>query len=648
MGMKNGPHEGGNASYPVAWDRHRLKGTTVQSSMTVPALPQETDGITYYIWTDIFFGDAGMGRMNQLVPQLLLGKALDGSSGPPDFIPKWGDRHDRWSFGAHYFFEIYNNSTGEVDAHAAYGELYPVEPGEGLWTEFHLEAGGDGFDEKSPRWVLSMGVEGDADRTSTLKVDRPYMGLGEIDPSSMMDTKSNKALSWADESFHNMCINSCWELYGADDDRHLPSSGATYNVTIIQPTPGSFEFLSEWEQDEGQVGGCPSSTVKEVHNSSVQRIRWDINVHDFPLVKNDVVTAKKEISATGDSQWEHWKQQHALPNSKYHQKLFGIDLESAKEETYRRGIFTDNIKRFESRGDRYVLDQHAILTAEEFRRLGKTACASSDESAMASRYQKDSFSCTVLSPDVTGLDSSRRRRLYPQDIDYRGTQSTPPKNQGAFGTCWSFGFVEAVEGLGVRQGHYLTNTSNQEVIDCCPKCRGSAQDTSFGFVLSNRTINGRLATEDAYPYVGAAGNCSSNEVMQLAPARVGGCVRVFDDKEKTGQPILLALSILGPAAFGIDVSCFQGYAKNGGVISNCTGHGVDHEVLLVGAGIDNETGIPYFRAKNSWGQKWGEEGYFRFAQSGGQMSMGSVVFATSAMVAEGARLEDLNPVAAHL
>lgn len=80
------------------------------------------DGICYYIWTDIFFGDMSNGRMNQFVPQLILGNALDGSSGAPAFKPKWG-MHTKWSFGAHYFFETYDASSNSTVGHAAYGEM---------------------------------------------------------------------------------------------------------------------------------------------------------------------------------------------------------------------------------------------------------------------------------------------------------------------------------------------------------------------------------------------------------------------------------------------------------------------------------------------------------------------------------------------
>jgi len=264
--MKNGPHEGGNSSYPVAWNG--VSGTFVQSKMTVPELPKHVDGITYYIWTDVFFGDASLGRMNQFVPQLILGSALDSSSGPPDYEPDWHTHHS-WVFGAHYFFETFdNNNPNTTQAHAAYGDLYPTYAGEILFTTFSITAGGDGMDTKSPKWTLTMGVVGDSSRISKLVVERPYMGMGVDwdEPTS----------SWAEPEFDNMCINSCWELYGADDRSHLPSSGSTYELMIRQPEPNLYEFVS-WEEDEGN-GTCPSCKVMETHDQQFQNVTIEIDV----------------------------------------------------------------------------------------------------------------------------------------------------------------------------------------------------------------------------------------------------------------------------------------------------------------------------------------------------------------------------------
>ena len=223
--MTNGPHQGGNASYPVAFNG--THGTHVKSFMTVPEYPTQFNGITYYLWTDIFVGDsAPNGRMNQLVPQLILGDALDGSSGPPDWIPSWG-RHKKWKFASHYFFEIFNETSQEVEPHAAYGEFHPVKPGETLYTEFELSLIGGKTSSNAkeyPVWTLTMGVVGDTTRTSILKVPHPYMGLGT-------DWSNGPTTSWLEEPYHNMCINMCWEIYGGIDSAHLPSSGALYNVS---------------------------------------------------------------------------------------------------------------------------------------------------------------------------------------------------------------------------------------------------------------------------------------------------------------------------------------------------------------------------------------------------------------------------------
>jgi len=304
--MTNGPHQGGNASYPVAFNG--THGTYVKSFMTVPEYPTHFNGITYYLWSDLFFGDsAPNGRMNQLVPQLILGDALDGSSGPPDWIPSWGN-HKKWTFASHYFFEIFNETSQEVEPHAAYGEFHEAKPGETLYTEFvlSLTVGKTRYSAKEyPMWTLTMGVVGDTTRTSILEVPHPYMGLGK-------NWNDGPTTSWLEEPYHNMCINMCWEIYGGIDSAHLPSSGALYKMDIQQPIPSTVEseqtttdsfehnyFTSKdyndrheyynfttWEEDEGN-GRCPSCIVKERHTYNEQTIMVEISVSPSSTLEKD-------------------------------------------------------------------------------------------------------------------------------------------------------------------------------------------------------------------------------------------------------------------------------------------------------------------------------------------------------------------------
>ena len=45
-------------------------GIVYYSEMDVPGYPVKMDGITYFIYFNIFFSGKGHGRMNQFVPQL--------------------------------------------------------------------------------------------------------------------------------------------------------------------------------------------------------------------------------------------------------------------------------------------------------------------------------------------------------------------------------------------------------------------------------------------------------------------------------------------------------------------------------------------------------------------------------------------------
>ena len=84
---------------------------------------------------------------------------------------------------------------------------------------------------------------------------------------------------------------------------------------------------------------------------------------------------------------------------------------------------------------------------------------------------------------------------------------------------------------------------------------------------------------------------------------------------------LVEMMKTGPCNIGVDASCLSGYKD--GVITNCTGKAVDHANVIVGAGTTpaTEGSVDYFIVRNSWGQSFGMDGYYKVARNTGQMQI---------------------------
>jgi cathepsin L len=82
-----------------------------------------------------------------------------------------------------------------------------------------------------------------------------------------------------------------------------------------------------------------------------------------------------------------------------------------------------------------------------------------------------------------------------------------------------------------------------------------------------------------------------------------------------------ALVTQGPISISVDASKWHSYSS--GVFDGCNtmNPDVNHVVVLVGYGVDPQYG-PYWTVRNSWGPKYGENGYIRVRRTGGGLYCG--------------------------
>mmetsp|Transcript_11217 Transcript_11217/g.17911 ORF Transcript_11217/g.17911 Transcript_11217/m.17911 type:complete len:229 (-) Transcript_11217:159-845(-) len=159
--------------------------------------------------------------------------------------------------------------------------------------------------------------------------------------------------------------------------------------------------------------------------------------------------------------------------------------------------------------------------------------------------------------------------------------------------------------------------STQQLASCTPNtqhcggtggCAGATCQLAFEYLKQN----GGHVLEAQYPYrsmYGETGQCKSKEDMGVQAVQIGGFVEL---ESNDYNALMEAVANHGPVAISVDASNWQFY--DGGVYKGDCGTDVDHAVVLVGYGHDEDEG-DYWLIRNSWGFSWGENGYIKLRRS---------------------------------
>ncbi len=193
------------------------------------------------------------------------------------------------------------------------------------------------------------------------------------------------------------------------------------------------------------------------------------------------------------------------------------------------------------------------------------------------------------------------------------------KNQLKCGCCYAFATATIMETLYAikTKSSTIVEFSAQQLADCSNNgCKGGNFPPSVRYLLEQ---GGKIATEASYPYGGKKQTCKTNDLNQISLGNIEYGSIPEGDENNMAQ----ALVNYGPLFIGLDADSYRFMFYRSGVlqIKNCPTRrqDMDHAMVVVGYGYDNVLKIPYWIIKNSWGIKWGENGYLRLAKDAGNM-----------------------------
>merc|ERR1712079_565332 len=312
-----------------------------------------------------------------------------------------------------------------------------------------------------------------------------------------------------------------------------------------------------------------------------------------------------------------------------YQKDFGKEYSSPKEYIQRKAIFESNLKDIENHNENrgvntYTkgVNQFTDMTQKEFEAYTQGF------PALPKNIKKDSFT----ERHMKALRTKYANYQFEDSFSWvdQGVV-TSVKDQKQCGSCTAFAVTGAVESCyAIKSGEVFDDLAEQYLVDCAydystddgfdaQGCAGAWPQAYLQFL--EKETNGTHQMESAYPYTAQDGTCYVTSEGFYTGGLMKSSISYWGSNEDDLKALLVEH---GPVVTGMDASWLSYY--NGGIFdsfmccnaassSSCVDDN-NHAVLVVGYGPG------YFLVKNSWGKRWGENGFFKIKSGVGMCGFG--------------------------